>query len=464
MSLQVWLPFTKDISNQGLSSIVPINGGATIDTSGKLGSCYSFTGSNYVALPMVILPSKTANWSFSCWFYLTDITTTTAECLFSERTGTNYNGYSIFIYPNNGKMLIDDGARWTVTPMTFAATTWYHLVITRNPQGKALYINGELKASTTTVGNTTAINTNGCLIGLGQSNSTLTAGGQGFKGKLNDVRIYDHTLSVKEVKELAKGLVLHYKLDSPKTVVWNIEYDCSGYDNHANIIGTPIIDDTSGRFNSALHMTNSGTANRIESQSPINIGTDALTMSFWGKFDKTKSQIIVADKKIEWATNTSDYAWVSSTSLKGFSLAKFVNNAWNHIVVVRTGSTYQMYINGQAAAQNGSNNNWTHNSDNLYLLNRNYNNNYAADASIADFRIYATAFSAEDVLELYNTSASIDNHGNGYARELIETNGNVNITKVGQWRVNELIDDDGNTTASITKTNKELKVNTFYEY
>jgi hypothetical protein len=51
---------------------------------------------------------------------------------------------------------------------------------------------------------------------------------------------------------------------------------------------------------------------------------------------------------------------------------------------------------------------------------------------MSDFRIYATALLEEDVLDLYHTPFSIDNKGNSYAREVIESEEeNINITKTG---------------------------------
>lgn len=46
MSLRVWLPLDGDLRNLGCSEVTATVSGATVNTSGKIGPCYSFDGSN----------------------------------------------------------------------------------------------------------------------------------------------------------------------------------------------------------------------------------------------------------------------------------------------------------------------------------------------------------------------------------------------------------------------------------
>ena len=49
MALKVWLPLNGTLENKGISNASFSNNGASVDTSGKIGSCYSFNGgSNYL--------------------------------------------------------------------------------------------------------------------------------------------------------------------------------------------------------------------------------------------------------------------------------------------------------------------------------------------------------------------------------------------------------------------------------
>lgn len=74
-----------------------------------------------------------------------------------------------------------------------------------------MYINGVLdKTMNTTI--VPVLNSSQHL-GIGSASN----GAEKLSGYLNDVRIYDHCLSAKEVKEISQGLVLHYKLNDTES-------------------------------------------------------------------------------------------------------------------------------------------------------------------------------------------------------------------------------------------------------
>ena len=206
MSLQVWLPLTKDLRNQGLSSATIINNGASTSTAGKLGGCYSFNGSsNYLYTTEQEYFGN--NYSFAAWVYTTSTSATqTIGCI---RTAVG-SGFSLFLI--GGKLRIDPGGnnvQWT-TSYTYPANTWFHLVVTYDGTTVKYYINGEYKQSyTTTISSTYWGNT----LSFGVSQANGSSYGNYLNGRLNDIRVYNHCLSPMEVKELAKGLVLHYPLN-----------------------------------------------------------------------------------------------------------------------------------------------------------------------------------------------------------------------------------------------------------
>ena len=91
---------------------------------------------------------------------------------------------------------------------------------------------------------------NGLFIGRDPNNSTVNDHYH-YKGKMNDVRVYDHALSPIEVAEIAKGLCVHYKLDTPSSIsnlVRNSSYNV--YNNYASAGFTATLTNTGRTYNS----------------------------------------------------------------------------------------------------------------------------------------------------------------------------------------------------------------------
>lgn len=594
MSLQVWLPLNGVLENNGLSNLAVTNSGASINTSGKIGSCYSFDGSDdYIELSSAdlypIFSGGSQPFSIAFWIYHAD---STRAIIFGDYSLTGTIGFNIELTTAHQFRFY-----WNGTPdknfdsnSSVGDSTWTHLCVTYDGSKICLYKNGSVISDVYSGTLASRTKTSGSFY-LGRDSRT---GATALNGRLNDFRIYDHCLTEKEVKEISKGLVLHYKFDhdglgnenlvsgvldglpvvttrtdgrwcnlsggnasvsvaedntayignyvykivgntsgnkdvsqyntanpfslvsgntytmsayyrgsgkmliriwdatsgsqlvggsqnfdtngawerisytftatsamasghnlgflfgitgigttdicgmkveagsvatawSPSSIetYWesysNVIRDSSGFGNDGVIVGNSSYVLDSPRYDMSFYMSNSSTSNHVEVSNAFTFDNSKVSVSFWTNATKSRNQVIFADKNlvIEFAFLNSVAFLYPTSSKSGFSLANYTSGQWNHIVAIKNGSTYSLYVNGQLASSSGSNY-YVHKAEQMWILNRSYNNTYAAIAGISDFRVYSTILSGDDVLELYHTSASVDHDGSVYAREIVE--------------------------------------------
>ena len=207
MALLVWLPLNGNLKNQGVSDVTVTNNGATIDNGGKIGQCYYFNGSaQYLQFNQTLANLYTSDFSWAMWLKPTD---DTRSALISEYSSTGASNVALELH-NNRKLRIWWNGNPDYYPNYYVPKDeWTHLVVTKTNNLLKVYINGELIEQKSA---TLPARTSSSKIRIGDDYRGGTT--VSYQGYLNDVRIYDHCLSPAEIKELSRGLVLHYKLDN----------------------------------------------------------------------------------------------------------------------------------------------------------------------------------------------------------------------------------------------------------
>ena len=259
MALQIWLPLTGDTKNRGVWNSTlefqPSNTTfITVDNSGKLGQCYAFNSTaansgiyhvdgNYMA-------DHINNKSFSICAWIQ--TTATDTCVISLSYGLRLfvgDASHTYITLYNSSRTVGCAANMAVND-----GKWHHVCGIYNVDTNKIqfYVDGVKKNEVSyTSGYTYASSwNNGLFIGRDPNNSTVNDHYH-YKGKMNDVRVYDHALSPIEVAEIAKGLCVHYKLDTPSSIsnlVRNSSYNV--YNNYASAGFTATLTNTGRTYNS----------------------------------------------------------------------------------------------------------------------------------------------------------------------------------------------------------------------
>ena len=237
MALQVWLPLNGDLHNQGLSNLtfeILNTSRTTINAAGKIGNCYnndSFSGGGLLSNATINLGT---NQSMCCWVNFTELNSSSnlGGGLISQHRRDNNTGFGMnikYVSSTTGYLTVSTGNGTNRTYVTYTgntllqANTWYHVGCTYDGSYIKLYVNGQLDLTQAYVGMSVPADylTIFCWSLSGTTGNTVW-GGYKLKGKLNDVRVYNHCLSTKEIEEIAKGLVLHYKLDEPLQLADNL--------------------------------------------------------------------------------------------------------------------------------------------------------------------------------------------------------------------------------------------------
>lgn len=163
------------------------------DTPRYKGS-YVFNGNNQYLKFQNPITSSSTDFTISCWIKFDDTTGSSTICTMRTAVG---NGIALFKIGN--KIRFDDNAQFTFSDYTISANEWTHVVVTRSSSAKKLYINGELKQLTSTVGDMGNVYDIGS---IGASSTSANSFTNYTKGNISDFRIYATALSDSDILEL----------------------------------------------------------------------------------------------------------------------------------------------------------------------------------------------------------------------------------------------------------------------
>jgi hypothetical protein len=173
----------NDVSgiNNGASAV-----GLTYTSSGKFNKAVVSSGTNG-AVSLSQTPPMTTAWTFSFWFYATDLSGTDIRVIL--QTGTGFAIGTEF-----SKIYIFTGGSNRGSGTSISANTWYHYAATYDGTSVKTYLNGSLAETITT------------LTGMSAGNLKLFdppyASWNHYAGRLDQLRVYSVGLSSTQITAL----------------------------------------------------------------------------------------------------------------------------------------------------------------------------------------------------------------------------------------------------------------------
>tara|TARA_R100001440_G_scaffold44433_1_gene64206 strand:- start:403 stop:2586 length:2184 start_codon:yes stop_codon:yes gene_type:complete len=357
----------------------------------------------------------------------------------------SYGNWSVY---GTVGLLVNDGTTTnnaTASQSDFSpvANTWYHVLGTWDGTNIKLYINGDLKKTTSFSATSLSTNTSNVLIG-----DSGWSGSYNMDGQLSNVQIFNTALagtgsnSVETLYNYGSpltsmsgfsSLVSWWKLDASDTYDsstgnWTIEDHAGSNDGtssgmtQANLVQSDL-SFTSGYSPYALEF-DAASSDYIDTNNAIISGFSSFTASAWVNFstslnlppifyqEGSASEIIIL---LRYHHSLQKFQLYSETT-NGLSIAQQPNNSftpvvgqWYNILALYDGSNLKIYLDTVEIATITQTGTLVTGTDTFKIGK--YSNNYF-NGSISNCSIWNTALTSAQVTELYNEGvpSNLNNH------------------------------------------------------
>lgn len=327
-------------------------------------------------------------------------------CAFESNLST-----SVDIKQNSG---CSAGSGWqgVRTTQVFSLNQWNFVAYTFDGFSLSIFINGVLVAQKYNLPLTTIDN---CVGGTLQIGYWWDGDKAAFKGKLDDLRIYDRALSHNDIVQL-------YLSEKPTTNIFNdlVGYypfdananDLSGFSNHGTPNGALLTTDRFGNANRAYAFD--GNDFITVPNSPILQSIDSsITISGWAISTSQNHAIMCKsgnDLSVHFRLQSLSGGTISFINNNNYTnyVYNFIPNTWYHFAAVSNGKTYKIYLNGSQIYSSASQGSYTLNKTTSLEFGRDLHNipEYH-NGKLDELRIYKRALSDMEVLELYRADNNI---------------------------------------------------------
>ncbi len=410
---------------------------------GEIGQALAFNGTNQrvsTAGNTSADFSTNQNWTFDAWIKPNFSSSSNTGSAIMEVSGPSaaflrsylrWESSSLGFYLDTVSSAV--GSSWkTAGSATFSANTWHHITFTHTSGNSGQFYWDGVAVSTTVVSSfaVTGVTNLPVDIGWGQANSYF------WNGSLDEVRLYNRTLSATEVKELynfgqakfatspvptdslASGLVGYWTFDG-KDTVWTsatagTTLDKSGGGNTGTLTNMARSTATTpGKLGQGLNFDGS-TNYVVMADASSNDVTTRFGISTW-----IKPTTLSGDKLILSKFNTANAAYQTFTHGTQFG-CQFTTGAtwpefqvlggtltagvWNHVTCSYDNNILAIYVNGVLVNSTTPGAKTVRNSSAHLIIaaDDTFNASLYFPGQIDDVRLYNRALSASEVKQLYN--------------------------------------------------------------